>query len=46
MSRTAANIADLTRYDAIPSQCLIAPVIQTRRMFLVETDFASERETP
>ena len=26
--RIAANIADLTRYDAVPRQCLVAPVIQ------------------
>ena len=27
----ALNIADLTRYDAIPRQCIIAPVIQSKR---------------
>ena len=34
--KIAANLADLTRYDSIPRQCLIAPVIQSRQT--VETD--------
>ena len=34
--RIAANIADLTRYDAIPRQCLIAPVVQTQRIIDAE----------
>ena len=34
--RIAANIADLTRYDEIPRQCLIAPVIVNREIVQVE----------
>ena len=34
--RIAANIADLTRYEAIPRQCLIAPVIQNQRIIDTE----------
>ena len=36
--KIAANIADLTRYDAIPRQCLIAPVIPSREMIQTATD--------
>ena len=32
----AANIADLTRYDEIPRQCLIAPVVPSKRIVHVE----------
>ena len=35
--KIAANIADLTRYDAIP-RCLIAPVIPSREMIQTATD--------
>ena len=34
--RIAANIADLTRYDEIPRQCLLAPVIVNREIVQVE----------
>lgn len=34
--RIAANIADLTRYDAVPRQCLIAPVVQAQQIVQVE----------
>ena len=34
--RIAVNIADLTRYEAIPRQCLIAPVIQAREIVITE----------
>ena len=30
MSKIAVNISDLTRYDEIPRQCLIAPVVSSR----------------
>ena len=36
MSRLAANIADLTRYESIPRQCLIAPVIQRQQIIKAE----------
>ena len=35
--KIAANIADLTRYGAIPRQCLIAPVVPSREMVQTET---------
>ena len=35
--KIAANIADLTRYDEIPRQCLIAPVVPSREMVQTET---------
>ena len=30
--KIAANLADLTRYDDIPRQCLIAPVVTSREI--------------
>ena len=35
--KIAANVADLTRYDEIPRQCLIVPVIPSREMIRTET---------
>ena len=34
--RIAANIADLTRYDDIPRQCLVAPVVQSKQIIDTE----------
>ena len=34
--RIAANIADLTRYDEIPRQCLIAPVVGQKQIIDAE----------